>query len=282
MKIEIPNIAGENVPQYIIGQNFYIAKGVIVFKNKFVALEAISTAKINQDADATYGKLWYWLGGGIVAVLIGISLKSILIAIAGIVVALGAAILIYDVWQKNHNKSYNVDIRLNNGERIVYCCNTLKTAQEIMDAIIDCINNRFGGYQIMNNNVTKIDDHSVGKISVGGSFNGDLVIGKNNTITKTKTGNDSPVNVSEYKGLTDDEWMRLEKFLEKRQTELVKNSSDMENCKNALKSVQNRDKSGFKKIYASIGKAAREEIFSAGVETAIKNVIIPIVNKLIK
>jgi outer membrane lipoprotein SlyB len=280
MNIKIPNIAGESTPQYIIGKNFYIAKGVIVFKNKFVALEAISTAKINQDADATYGKLWYWLGGGIVAVVIGIAFKSILIAIAGIVVALVAAILIHDIWQRNHNKSYNVDIRLNNGERIVYCCNTLKTAQDIMDAIIDCINNRFGGYQIMNNNVTKIDDHSVGKISVGGNFNGDLIVGENNTITKANNG--SSVNASVYKELTDDEWMRLEKFLEKRQTELVKSSSDMENCKNALKSVQNRDKSGFKRIYASFSKVAREELFTAGVETAVKSVIVPIVNKLIK
>jgi hypothetical protein len=280
MNIKIPSIAGENTPQYIIGQNFYIAKGVIVFKNEFVALEAISTAKINQDADATYGKLWYWLGGGVVAVVIGISLQSILVAIAGIVVALGAAILIHDVWQKNHNKSYNVDIRLNNGERIIYCCNTLKTAQEIIDAIIECINNRFGGYQIMNNNVTKIDDHSVGKISVGGSFDGDIIIGRNNPITKANNG--SSINVGENKEITDDDWMKLEKFLEKRQTELVKSSGDMENCKNALKTVQNRDKRGFKKIYASIGMEAVKIIFTEGVSTTIQNVIVPIVNKLIK
>jgi hypothetical protein len=76
--------------------------------------------------------------------------------------------------------------------------------------------------------------------------------------------------------------MKLEKFLEKRQTELVKSSGDMENCKNALKTVQNRDKRGFKKIYASIGMEAVKIIFTEGVSTTIQNVIVPIVNKLIK
>lgn len=284
MNIKLPTIKDTLQKKTISGENFFVGKGAIIFNNCFIALDAIATITLQRIADIPIGKLWYWLFGGIVAFIIGIAVKFVLLIIAGLLVAVGSGIQIYDIKMRNKLKSYKAIIRLINNDQYEFEYKDLNFAQDVINVIIECINDRKGGYNIVNNSIQYVDDHSIGKVGfVGGTYSAtnvgrDFVQGDKTQGHKVTTGDNSSVTYNET--LNENDWKQLEEFLLKRKGETEGEQNGK--CEELLEKVKKKDKEGIKKMCYEWGAKKVKSIFTDNVTTAVKRIIVPIVNKILK
>lgn len=268
--------------------DLYIGKGVIIYDNRIViSLDHVVTARMNRAEDMSYGGLWKVLGIGLLAVTIGLIGRIPLIIIGGIATIVYALYKIYKVYKYNSIKEYKVVLELSNGEKYFYYHKDLEFVRKVMNVLIECINDRNSGYKIVNS-IEKIEysqDNSITNgpnVVVNGSAEG-INIGS----TTHVSGGSSYTNSEKEKEqiapteILESEWKELEKFMLKRQEETELSEEVIKRIGELIKYVEKKDRKSFRTYCVKIGNEGINTIFSRGVSKANKEIIFPIVKKLI-
>lgn len=269
----------------IVGENFYVGGGVMVFKNFFISLDNIVAVERIKEADIQTGSLVVGLVLGIIVILI----PSDIVRAIGVLWTCFMGVALWLAIQKNKKKVYTMSIRLSNGERYNFQHSSAEFIDEIMLAIRNCIDDRKGVYNIMSNTGTikYYEDKSIGKVSnntfsgnVGDITAGDKVTNETNAFDGSTIKN-ATNNVRHGDVLTGEEWKMLEMFLAKRENAFQNGNAYHAACAELYEHTQKKDARGLKECLERIGRNAITTIFGAGIKEATKAVIVPILQKIL-
>lgn len=258
--------------------NFYVGDGILKCENYFVPLDAISYVSLTKKADLS---IWSNVALCIMGLLLLILPFAFFRIIGFIMIGLGM-LGVYLIIRKNKKKEYYLNIRLNNNGLLHFVSGEKEFMQDIMGVMQQCINNRKGVYHIMigEQKIYNVTDNSIGKTSAGRDIYGlqSSVVGRDNT-NVVCNGNSNRVNVEH--ALTEKEWEDLEKFFQKKLDQCTPDNKNHKVYNQILSVTKKRDEDALGDIMKRIGKKAIETIVVAGVGEATKNIILPILLKLI-
>lgn len=270
----------------ISGDNFVVSNGILQCQNYFIPLDSVSIVEMARIQLSP----WFFIGMftiGIVLSIFNVYLSReyyVYFTLAAPVLIWGL-ILSAAVIYINTKLPYTMTIRLNNNMFCTYMNGNKQFIQKIMDKMQECINNRKGEYTFMLNQgkIEYKDNHS---INIGGSVGRDFIAPGANKTTYENSNNTNTVNYprQDNKGLTVEDWIKLEKFFVLRRQEFSSSDRNYKICNNLATYSQRKDAGKIKGYLQTIGKEGIRMLLSAGtnvVDAVAMETVKPILQKIL-
>lgn len=264
----------------ISGDRFYVGEGILKCDNYFISLDSICMVEIGRRQNSALSFIWIIILG------ITICLLSLLFCaldtdmgitgfFIGIIVCVCGFLGLNHVRKSNEKIPYSMSIHLSDNSTYSYYSLDKNFILDIMEVIQACINDRRGGYNILNNEekIERIDN----SIHIGDNFNGTGdIIGGTGATKNVDSYNTHTINNTNI-GLSSDDWIKLEKFFTMRQKEFPMGDRNYKICGNLATYSQRKDEGGLNKYLRTIGSEALKNILSSGTSTitiaAIKSIL---------
>jgi len=269
----------------ITGDKFYVGEGILKCNNYFISLDSICTVEIGrrQDSVSTFIML---IIIGIIICLFSLSLFNLDTDVGfmgifiGIIFSVGGFLGLNHVRKSNEKIPYSMAIHLSNNSIYTYYSLDKDFILRIMDVIQTCINDRRGGYYILNNEerIEKVDN----SIHIGDNFSGsgDIIGGTGAT---KNTGNINTYTTNNN-GISTEEWVNLEKFFMMRQQEFSVGDRNYKICNNLANYSQRKEASKIKIYLQKIGAEGIKMLLNAGtnvVDSVAMETVKPILQKIL-
>lgn len=262
----------------ISGDRFYVGEGILKCDNYFISLDSICMVEIGRKLNSALSFVWVIIFGIIICLfsLLLCTLDTDM-GITGFFLGFlvgGCGFLgLNHVHKSNEKIPYSMSIHLSDNSTYSYYSLDKNFILDIMEVIQACINDRRGGYNILNNEekIERIDN----SIHIGDNFNGtgDIIGGTGST----KNVNSYNTHTINNTGLSSEDWANLEDFFSMRQKEFPVGDRYYKICGNLVTYSQRKDEGSLSKYLRTIGGEALKSILSSGTSTitiaAIKSIL---------
>lgn len=275
---EMPNMRNKT----ITGDRFYVGEGILKCDNYFISLDSICTVEIRRRKNSDSAFILIIALGvilGIISLLISIldTYRGFSGVFMSIIIVICGFIGLHCTHKSNEKIPYAMSIHLSDNSSYSYYSMDKNFILDIMDVIQACINDRRGGYNILNNEekIERIDN----SIHIGDNFKGtgDIIGGSG----ATKNAGNTNTYTTYNNGISSDDWINLEKFFTMRQQEFSVGDRNYKICSNLIEYSREKNPTKLIKYLGVIGKETIRTLFTASKNAAAMEVVRPIIQKLL-
>ena len=262
----------------ISGDRFYVGEGILKCDNYFISLDSICRVEMGRRQESA-SSFFGIIVTGIIVVVLSLLFFTLNIQMGMKLFLIGAIIIVFGFWginrirKSNEKIPYSMTVHLSDNSTFAYYSDK-DFVLRVMDVIQTCINDRRGGYWILNNEekIEKIDNSiHIGEYKGEGDIIGGTGATKNAGNTYTTNNND----------ISSEEWMNLEKYFIMRQQEFPINDRNYKICNNLITYSREKNTTKLIKYLKVIGKDTIRTLFTASKNVAAMEVVRPIIQKLL-
>lgn len=266
----------------ITGDRFYVGEGILKCDNYFISLDSICMVEIGRRQNSASSFILIIILGIILCVfsLLLCSLDAqmgITGIFIGFLVSVGGFLGLNHIRKSNEKIPYSMSIHLSDNSTYFYYSLDKNFILDIMEVIQSCINDRRGGYNILNNEekIERIDN----SIHIGDNFNGtgDIIGGTG----ATKNAGNTNTYTTNNNGILPEDWVNLEKFFMMRQNDFPIGDRNYKICSNLAAYSQRKEAGKIKDYLQKIGREGIKMLFSASTNVAAMETVKPIVQKIL-